>query len=53
MSQINCNENNKENEPTIESILQRSFESIWYQAEVLHSREMDLLTVKFTLLESN
>ena len=51
MSQMNCNENNKENEPTIESILQRSFESIWYQAEVLHKREMDLLKEKFTSLE--
>ena len=51
MNQINCNENNKENEPTIESILQRSFELIWYQAEVLHEREMDLLKEKFTSLE--
>ena len=35
---MNCNENDKENVPTVESILQRSFESIWYQAKVLHKR---------------
>lgn len=27
--------------PNVEVILQRSFEAMWYQAEVLHKREMD------------
>ena len=29
--------------PTLEHILSRSFEAMWYQAEVLHKREIDLL----------
>lgn len=39
-------ETNKENEIPIDMILQRSFESIWYQSEVLHKRTLDLVKEK-------
>ena len=39
--------NNKENDSPLEIILQRSFESIWYQSEVLHKRTSDLVKEKF------
>lgn len=38
---------NKENELPLEMILQRSFESIWYQSEVLHKRTFELVKEKF------
>lgn len=40
-------ETNKENEIPLDMILQRSFESIWYQSEVLHKRTSDLVKEKF------
>ena len=40
-------ESNKENEIPLEMVLQRSFESIWYQSEVLHKRTSDLVKEKF------
>lgn len=38
---------NKENEMPVEMVLQRSFEAMWYQSEVLHKRSLDLLKEKF------
>lgn len=37
--------------PTLEMIFNRSFEAIWYQSEVLHKREMDLLNEKFQKMD--
>lgn len=35
----------------LELTLHRSFEAVWYQAEVLHKRELDLMKEKFEVLE--
>ena len=37
--------------PTLDVILNRSFEAMWYQAEVLHKREMDLIEKKIKALD--
>jgi hypothetical protein len=39
-------DNNKENDSPLEVILQRSFEAVWYQSEVLHKRTVDLIKEK-------